>query len=88
MNKLLIGEKLRYLREQNNLSRVELAKIIGSTYSAISLWETGLRVPNDSMKIKLAELYGKSVDEIFYNNGGLLSFDVMWDRYERSKQNG
>ena len=48
-------------------SREEVAKAIGISVSAISMYENGERIPRDSIKIKLAAYFNKSVQEIFFD---------------------
>ena len=48
-------------------SREEVAKAVGVSISAISMYENGERVPRDDVKVKIANLYHKSVQEIFFN---------------------
>lgn len=60
-----IGRRLNTLR--GDRSREEVAAALGISVSAISMYENGERVPRDDVKIKLAELYKKSVQEIFFD---------------------
>lgn len=60
-----IGKRLYELR--GNISREDVAKAIGVSVSAISMYENGERVPRDSVKVKIAEFYKKSVQEIFFD---------------------
>ncbi len=60
-----IAEKLIALRGKK--SREEVAKALGLSISAISMYENGERIPRDSIKIKIANYYNKSVQEIFFN---------------------
>ena len=64
-NRLDIGKRLRDLRGEK--SREEVAISIGVTAQAICNYECGLRVPSDDIKIKLANLYGQTVQRIFYD---------------------
>lgn len=59
-----IAEKLVKLR--GNKSREEVANAVGVSVSAISMYENGERIPRDDIKIKIAEYYQKSVQEIFF----------------------
>ena len=59
-----IGERLVKLR--GTTSRDAVAKAVGISISAISMYENGERIPRDAIKIKLAEFYKKSVQEIFF----------------------
>lgn len=63
---MTIAEKL--LKARGNKKRADVAKDIGISLSAISMYETGARVPRDEVKVKLAEYYGVSVQELFFNN--------------------
>lgn len=60
-----VGIRLSQLR--GDISREKLAKDIGVSVSAISMYENGERVPRDAIKIKIAEYFGKSVQEIFFD---------------------
>lgn len=59
-----IGARLRTLR--GSLSRKKVSEICGISRSALTMYETGARVPRDEVKIKLADLYSKSVEDIFF----------------------
>lgn len=59
-----IGEKLVSLR--GTRSREEVAASIGVSCSAIQMYENGHRVPRDNIKMKLAQYYNVSVDELFF----------------------
>lgn len=48
-------------------SREEVAKAIGISLSAISMYETGARVPRDEIKVKLADYFGASVQSLFFD---------------------
>lgn len=61
-----IADRLTSLRKENGESREDVANAIGVSVSAISMYENGERVPRDCIKIKLAEHYGVSVQDIFF----------------------
>ena len=63
--KVKIAEKLIKLR--GDKSREEVAKAVGVSISAISMYENGERVPRDDVKVRIAEYYKKSVQEIFFS---------------------
>lgn len=60
-----IGRRLSVLR--GKMSREFVAKETGISVSAISMYENGERIPRDAIKIKLAALYNKTVQEIFFD---------------------
>lgn len=70
MNKKAVGDFLRTLRNEKNLTQNKLSEelegIFGCIYSAaaISKWERGESVPNIDDLQKLAKFYNVSVDEI------------------------
>lgn len=65
VNPKRIGEKLKTLRGE--MSQEEFAKKIGTSASAIAMYEAGERVPRDKIKIQIAAFFGKSVGEIFFD---------------------
>lgn len=60
-----VAERLTQLR--GNRSREEVADAVGVSVSAISMYENGERIPRDAIKIKLADYFNKSVQEIFFD---------------------
>jgi len=64
MEKKTIGIRLRELR--GDKSREEVAVAIGVTSQAIYNYESGARVPSDDIKVKLANFFGKTVQDIFF----------------------
>ena len=65
MDNMKIAERLRKLR--GDKSQREVADAVGVTAMAISLYESGERIPRDEIKIKLAKYYQTTVDAIFFN---------------------
>lgn len=59
-----IAERLIRLRGEK--SREEVAKAIGVSVSAISMYENGERIPRDDIKIRIARFYDKTVQDIFF----------------------
>lgn len=59
------AEKLIKLRGKR--SREEVAKAVGVSLSAIAMYEQGERIPRDDIKVKIAEYYHSTVQEIFFN---------------------
>ncbi len=64
MDKEQIASRLKGLRGEK--SQQEVAMAIGVTPMAISLYESGERIPRDEIKVKIAEYYGTTVDAIFF----------------------
>ena len=57
-----LGDKLKTLRVNQNLSRKQVAERVGVSLSMIGLYETGERQPSLTAIVKLASLYKVSVD--------------------------
>ena len=51
---------------RGNRTQLEIAKAIDISQSTYAMYETGKRVPSDEVKIRIANYYGKSVQEIFF----------------------
>lgn len=64
MDRKLIGERLKTLR--GDKSQQEVAQALGITPMAVSLYESGERIPRDEIKVKIAEYFKSTVDSIFY----------------------
>lgn len=59
-----LSEKILSLRTQLGLSQEELAEQLAVSRQSVSKWETGQSVPDLDKLIKLADLFGISVDEL------------------------
>lgn len=66
MNRKEIGNKLLTLRKDKALHQHQVAEHINVSKSTIGAYERGFRVPEDDIKIKLAEYYGVTVGWLFY----------------------
>lgn len=62
VNMKIFCERLKDLRKENNLSTMQLAKILGVGDSTISRWENGLRVPNIDNLYNIAIFFNVSSD--------------------------
>ncbi len=60
---MTVGEKLRELR--GNRPREEIAKEVGVSVSALAMYELDERIPRDEIKVRLANKYNVSVQELF-----------------------
>ncbi|NRT90902.1 helix-turn-helix domain-containing protein [Clostridium beijerinckii] len=57
-----LGERLKLLRLQKEISQTELAKRFNIARSTLSQYESNTRTPSDEMKLKFAEYYNVSLD--------------------------
>lgn len=60
------AEKLVAARGEK--SREEVAKAVGISLSAVSMYETGARIPRDEIKVRLADYFGTSVQALFFDD--------------------
>lgn len=58
------GEKLRELRGAK--SQESVARAVGITKSAWAMYERNERVPRDEVKIRIADHFHRTVQEIFF----------------------
>lgn len=61
---MTLGEKICTLRTGKGLSQEDLAQRLEVSRQSVSKWETGQSVPDLEKIIKLADLFGVSVDEL------------------------
>ena len=59
-----IAEKLIELRGEKG--RKEVAVSVGISVSALAMYERGERIPRDKIKLRLAQYYCVSVEELFF----------------------
>lgn len=64
MREQVIGKKLAELRGERSQEKV--ARDLGISVSALSMYEQGNRIPRDEIKIKIADYYGQTVQSIFF----------------------
>ncbi len=64
MDAKIIGQRLIKLR--GNRTQDEVSKAVGSSVSAIGMYERGERIPRDEMKLLLAKYYDTTVQDIFF----------------------
>ena len=58
----MLGNRIKALREELGLKQEELASKMSVSPSAIGMYETNKREPNDEIKLKLAKLFDVSTD--------------------------
>ncbi|MBQ1233076.1 MAG: helix-turn-helix domain-containing protein [Clostridia bacterium] len=60
-----IGEKIKTLRKQKNISQEVFAGYLGVSFQAVSKWENGLTMPDVALIPAIASFFGVSTDELF-----------------------
>ena len=61
---MILADKISLLRKKCGWSQEDLAEKLGVSRQSVSKWETGQSVPDLDKLIKLADLFGISVDEL------------------------
>lgn len=64
MNQQKIGQFLKELRREKELTQAELAEILGVSNRSISRWENGITMPDFDLLMELARYYDVEVMEI------------------------
>lgn len=83
-----LGETIKRLRNESNLTQPQLAKMMGVSNGIISIWENNINEPKATYIKKLALIFGVSSDLILgledeggsktYNNYGTHNGDVKF----------
>jgi transcriptional regulator with XRE-family HTH domain len=76
---------VRTIRKDNQITQIELARLVGVTQSTISFWERGVEIPSFEHQVKLLSLF----PEIFHrlDEEDRQSFDQVLG-LERAIHNG
>lgn len=61
---MTLSGKIYLLRTRRELSQEDLAAALGVSRQSVSKWETGQSVPDLDKIIRMADLFGVSVDEL------------------------
>ncbi|MCH5151587.1 MAG: helix-turn-helix transcriptional regulator [Clostridiales bacterium] len=82
MNQVKIGQFIKAIRKEKNLTQREVAERLGISEKTISKWETGNGLPEVSLMLPLCELLEISVNE-------LLSGERLDEKkyFEKAEQN-
>lgn len=59
---MTLGERLKSLREEQNISREDLAQKLGISYWALSKYENDEREPNNALLAQFADYFHVSTD--------------------------
>jgi len=60
-----MGNTLRDVRMEGNLTQKELARNVGVTQRAISYYESGIRKPSPDVANRIAALLSLSIEEVW-----------------------
>ena len=62
MDELKVGARIAKLRNENNITQLELAEKLGVTDRAVSKWETGGSFPDITLLPQIADIFNVNVD--------------------------
>ena len=65
---VLIGDRMKEMREKNNFTQSALAKKLDLSRSAINAWEMGISIPSAQYLMELSKLFKVSVDYLLELN--------------------
>ena len=61
---IYLGENIKRLRRERNLTQEALAEFLGVTFQSISKWERGEGYPDITLLPAIADFFKVSIDEI------------------------
>ena len=59
-----IGQTIKELRKEKNLSQTELAALLFTSQDTVSLWERGKSLPDIMAIIRMTQIFGVTSDYI------------------------
>lgn len=62
--RLNIGNTIKHLRKERDITQEELADILGVSYQSVSRWETGICYPDMELLPVLSDFFGVTVDKL------------------------
>lgn len=65
MSILSVGQNIRKLRDERNITQQQLADSLGVTFQAVSKWECSTTVPDIAMVPEIADYFSVTIDELF-----------------------
>lgn len=79
----MIADKIKFLREEKQMTQADLAKKLGITRSSVNAWEMGISIPSTQYLVELSYLFKVSTDYLLgidsnanINTNGLTDEDI------------
>ena len=66
--KLYIGEQLKSLRKEKQITQEVLADVLGVSYQSVSRWELGVCYPDMELLPTIANYFGVTIDKLLSND--------------------
>lgn len=80
----MIADRIKALREQQNITQAELSRQLGITRSSVNAWELGISIPSTQYVVELAAIFRVSTDYLLgvgttmsVNVSGLTDEDIQ-----------
>lgn len=80
----MIADRIKFLREQHNLTQTDLARNLGITRSSVNAWEMGISTPSTQYIVELSSIFRVSTDYLLgvlptatVNISGLTEEDIQ-----------
>ena len=75
-----IGERISQLRQENNISQLQLAEALGLSRQAISKWENDQTAPDTINLIRLADVLNTEVEYLATGKKPIYTYPVIVDK--------
>ncbi len=69
---LNVADRIRYLREKNNMTQTDLANKLGISRSAVNSWEMSISSPSIANIIEMSHIFNVTTDYILSNSNKIL----------------
>ena len=86
VDKIKIGNFLRELRNENNLTQEEIAEKFEVSSRSVSRWENGNTMPELGILVDLAVFYGVDIKEIIDGNSIIVLADEEQEALNMAKE--
>ena len=78
---MLIGDKIRLLRKNKNVTQTQLAEALSVSSQSVSKWENHLSVPDIAVLPVIARYFGITMDELFGYRLDALNYKERFIRF-------
>ena len=68
MDQERIGNLIKQIRKDNNLTQKDLADKLGVTFQAVSKWENGKNIPDIAVLKQISDMFNINIDDILNGN--------------------
>ena len=76
-----IGDKIRLLRKNKNITQMQLAEALSVSSQSVSKWENHLSSPDITVLPQIAQYFGITMDELFGYRLDTLNYQERFIRF-------